>query len=215
MPVPEIVATVPEIVATQLDIQLRDRGAMERVHRAAERYARVERDSLFARELVADVVGDTALGQLTWNPARVPLAIHLIDEVRRRARRMRARDLPVSLDELTESEILAASGSIGDEDPWYPSVADLPDVVRAVRARVAADHTALQLLSLYELGITRMRDVLWAGMPLSAYRAARAALRRSAHDVLRSGADLQGTGTPAEASSSAPSHWGAPTQRAA
>lgn len=165
---------------------------MARVHRAVEFYAGVARDSLIARELVADVVGDTYFGRLTWRPERVPLATHILDEVRQRVRRMRAREMPISLSELAEDE--TPSTEMDDSEAagksWYPSEADLPDVIQGVRALAVGDAPVLQLLQLHELGVTRMRDVLWAGMPRAMYGSARKRLRRYALKALRLGPDM-------------------------
>jgi hypothetical protein len=56
---------------------------MARLHRTAERVARVGRGSWQACDLVWDVLGDVLIGEPTCDPAR-PLGPQLEQEVRRR-----------------------------------------------------------------------------------------------------------------------------------
>jgi hypothetical protein len=70
---------------------LQDEDAKARVMRAASGALRVRRDSLVARELIADVVGDLFSGELAWEPTTsreqwaLAMASHVIGELRRRA----------------------------------------------------------------------------------------------------------------------------------
>jgi hypothetical protein len=149
---------------------LRDADEMARVHRAAEIAARVSRRSLVAQEIVADVVADAYEGVLTWNPER-KVASQLIDEVRRRAHRMRknaSKHVPIA-------QLREASTPLVDSEGCNvePDVAQLRERAAWVREQLGDDQEALQLLTLYELGLRRKRDVLKLGMHPQAYRRAR------------------------------------------
>jgi hypothetical protein len=127
--------------------------------------------------------------------------------VRQRLRRSRARDQPVSLSDLAEEDTPGtdANRSEADGKTWYPAVADLPDVIRGVRARAVLDPPVRQLLQLYELGVTRRLDILWAGMPRATHRAARKRLMHYAREALRTGPEPDlGGGTPGSASIDVP-----------
>jgi hypothetical protein len=149
---------------------LRDADQMARMHRAAEIAARVPRGSLVAQEIVADVVADTYEGVLTWNPER-KLALRLMDEVRRRANRMRRNaEKHIPLAELPEASTPLVDSEGADVEP---DVAQLRERAARVREQIGDDPVTLQLLTLYELGIRRKRDVLMLGMRPQAYRRAR------------------------------------------
>jgi len=52
--------------------ELHDAAFIAGIHRAAEAVVRAPRGSLVTQDLVADVLGDTYTGALTWNPERGP-----------------------------------------------------------------------------------------------------------------------------------------------
>jgi hypothetical protein len=83
---------------------LGDAALMAKVHRVVEACARVPRDSLIARELVADVVDDTYRGCLGWD-LKVGFLTHVLDEVRRQlGRSARKRRNHIPLDELRDHD---------------------------------------------------------------------------------------------------------------
>lgn len=152
---------------------LNDHDTVALLQRAAERYARVPRGSLVARELVADVVGDLYAGTAKLNSDHAQLATQLLDEMHQRAKRARKRsEHDVPIDELDNDEI-----------PWREirverlddrSAAVLRQLLGEARAVVGEDVSARELIALYEMGVVRKRDILRLGMPEGVYRAARA-----------------------------------------
>ena len=176
----------PRRVRDLLEAQLRDAGSMARVHRAAGAAARVPRGSLIARELVADVVGETFAGTLAWDLDRVPLATHLIEKVRQRARRHRREQAAsASLEALRESEMPhgVEPPSISDERGPEVDLAEFLQRLDELRFRARGHRDALKLLALYERGKVRRRDARQLGMSVSEYRAARGLLMRLAAEV--------------------------------
>jgi hypothetical protein len=145
---------------------------MAKVHRAVEACARVPRDSLIARELVADVIDDTYRGSLGWD-LKVGFLTHVLDEVRRQlGRSARKRRNHISLDELRDHDrpLLDPAG----EPERERDVAVLRERIARARQQLGADGdpAALQLLTFYELGVTRRRDLRRLGLTGWTYRAA-------------------------------------------
>lgn len=213
---PEDVATfVPEpsltYVRARLEEKVRDAQFVEGVHRVAAAIARVPWGALTARELVADVIGDTYAGTLRWDPDHVPLGKHVSAHVRQRVRsarrlaRMHTSLREVS-DEMAQVATMATAGSVDAEPSVDPG--DVPMLLGELRHRAAEDPEVLALLALYELGITRKAQILALGMSDGQYRNARRRLLRfamAAADALRAeGANTAGT---AEASTSLVSRW--------
>jgi hypothetical protein len=149
---------------------LRDDDQRALVHRAAEIAARVPHGSLVAQELVADVANDTYCGVLAWEPER-KLTPHLIDEVRRRAQRMRKRAQKyVPIEHLNEEDTPVVDSDSAERER---DAVLLRRRIDCARLRIGDDPATLQLLTLYQLGVTRKRDVLAFGMSPQAYRRAR------------------------------------------
>jgi hypothetical protein len=162
-------------VRASLATLLSDTDEMQRIHRTAETYGRLPRNSLQARELVADLVGDAFVGVFT--PAANCVAAQLHDEVRQRARRLaRAFSNHVPLTALTEDQVPLMpppSETLAHGDDGYPALADVPQLLRDLRQRASRDVAVLQLLDLYAAGRFRRSDARRIGMSIQTYRAAR------------------------------------------
>jgi hypothetical protein len=87
-PTGEVLPPQLELIGESLAAYVGDREAMRRACRIAERYGRLPRDSYLARELVADVIHDLAVGDLRCDPIR-PIAPQLERYVQRRGARLR------------------------------------------------------------------------------------------------------------------------------
>jgi hypothetical protein len=177
---------VPE-VREALERYLRDAGEMQRVHRVAATAAFTSADSLIARELVAEVIGETYDGTLAWDPSRIPLAAHIVTEVRRRGWRERQRRAKfVPLDGMSDAEtpaVLIAPGTSDEDSASQTAFAEV--FARELRAIAVGDREVLQLMALNQRGVVRKRDVLRAGFPAAAYAAARRRLVRLGKAVRR------------------------------
>ena len=168
-----------ELIGESLAAYVGDREAMRRACRIAERYARLPRDSYLARELVADVIHDLAVGDLRCDPAR-PIASQLERYVQRRGARLREpenlrrprRPRFVSLDE-APSEALSVDAHLLSLLDDGQHVIDFVEWVARIRMRASGDDGVQQLLALYDQEVFSRRDVLDAGMTEWAHRAAR------------------------------------------
>jgi len=168
-------STQASLVSEALAAHMRDAGAMERLHRVAERHGRLPRDSPLARELVADVIQDMFVGEVTCDLER-PLAPQIERHVRRRANHLRKANRPGR----RRRGALRPEFIPLDEVPGGALVADLPqdapdaaEIVPWIRELARDDEAAQQLLALYEHDVVLRRDVLASGMTEWVYRAAR------------------------------------------
>jgi hypothetical protein len=152
------------------------------MHRAAAAIIRVPRSALAARELVADVIGDTYTGTLAWDPDHVPLWKHVRAHVKQRVRQVRrAVAMHTSLPEVSDEMLqLGAPGTASGDIAWRVDPADAQALLDDLRHRAADDRDVLELLSLYERGITRKARILEFGMSDGQYRNARRRLIRLA-----------------------------------
>lgn len=158
---------------------------MARLHEVAAEHAGVDPAALLARELVGDVIGDFYDG--TVQRCSGALLTQLAGDVRQRAIRARRESKRhLSIEQLDEAEeprndgVDSADTAPPDRDPVEEMQRRLTDA----RTLLQGDESALQLLTLYELGVTRKRNVMRTGIAEGRYRAARrrvlAALRREA-----------------------------------
>ncbi len=164
---------------------LHDFAVMQRLHRTAERHARLPPGSPQADELVMEAAEDMIMGDV---PCDVDgsLATQLHDEVRRRANRLRRdpqRASFISLDEAPASALIADPDQEGTSRDEL-GVPDAPALVRSIRDQAHNDAPVLQLLALYERDIVLRRDVLRAGMKPWIFRYARKRLSQYASAAL-------------------------------
>lgn len=136
----------------QLEADLRDDSAVQRLYRTVERCAHLPRGSLQVRELVAEVFEDLFTGDTPRDPQR-PLATQLNDEVRCRAKQLRRDARRVGLVELTEAPralcVDSERDALTDEDEAAP---DAACVVYRIRDLTRNDVAVLQLLDLMAKG---------------------------------------------------------------
>jgi hypothetical protein len=142
-------------------------------------------DELSVSQMVQDAIDDTFLGKVTWDPARVDLAKHIMDVIRDRTRkryRRRQRFHDESLDACGEHHPLQAEAAAyhdapGEEEEALRTNADMR--LAAYREPAAGDRELLLLIDSYTQRITEKVDVLRAtGLSARQYNAARERLRR-------------------------------------
>lgn len=166
------------LVGEALAAHMRDVESLQQLHRLAERHGRLTRDSLLARELVADVIEDMFMGEMKCDPERM-LAPQIERHVLRRANRLRKANRPsrrrrgaprlelIPLDEVPRSALAAEPPQ---DSPDAPGAAE---VVSRIRELASDDDAAQRLLAFYGRDVVLRRDVLAAGMTEWGYRAAR------------------------------------------
>lgn len=185
----------PPSVAECFTRLVADVDAMRTLHRIAERYAGLSRDSLGARELVAEVIEDMLFREAKCDqPRKFPPDViqrAVKRHVLRRARRLRrtgdtrrgGRGVPrtklVSLDRVVAGAA-ATDPLSGRPDRDEQAVPDAAELVSRIREYARDDTEALQLLELYDRGVVTRRTVLRDGMTAWSYRTARERLVRYA-----------------------------------
>jgi hypothetical protein len=173
-------------IRNSLNALLGDGDTMAMLHRAAERYARVSRGALVARELVADVIGDMYEGSLKRSPRHPAIASQLLAEMHRRAKQTWRRSRHnVTIDDLNDRERPSTETAAESSNPRV--MADMRRLLAEAREDVGDDPYARQLIALYELGFVDKRTIVRMGLPEAVYRATRArvvsALRARAEQV--------------------------------
>jgi hypothetical protein len=144
-------------------------------------------DDLYVSELVQDVLTDTLFGTLSWDPAVVPLEVHVIGAIRCRTKNDRQRALRFrhqSLDchgsdaaaMMCEVETsLAASQNA----PSPESLAFSSQVLEQVRTLASHDAPILRILDAIELGASEPAEIMSvASMSEKVYKQARLRLGR-------------------------------------
>jgi hypothetical protein len=165
-------------------------GAVERLHDFARQRARIIAttgrtvDDYFVRELVQDVLGDTIMGLIVWDPNRIPLEKHVIDAIRSRVRHQYVRGKKSKmrrLDELSSREhaeleqVLLDHSQIAAER--QRAGAHASETIQALRA-VTRDDEVLLLLDAIENDITVRAELLtYTGLTAAQLRAARKRMR--------------------------------------
>jgi hypothetical protein len=168
---------------------------LKRVGRFAERRARKLRlvggtvDDYYVRELVQDVLADTALGVLHWDPCAERLEDHVTDAIATRVHHdvTRAKRFPhTSIDgadsEASQAIMAAVEASLLDEqEAPTATIRFAEDSFGELRELAAADPDLQRLLDALAAGATCKDDVLFVtGMSELEYRAARNRLDRLA-----------------------------------
>lgn len=165
-----------------------DVDAMRTLHRIAERYAGLSRDSFGARELVAEVIEDMLFREAKCDQPRefppdvVQRAVKR--HVMRRAMRLRKtgdtrpgrRGVPrVKLMPLDEASAiaLAVEALPGCPDRSEQDAPDPIELVSRIREYARGNAAALRLLELYGRDVVTRRKVLRDGMTAWSYRTAR------------------------------------------
>lgn len=149
-------------------------------------------DDLYVAELVQDVLTDTLFGVLTWDPAVVPLEVHVFGAIRSRTKNDRIRALRFrhqSLDAIgagDSSPALAAAmrevESTLAQTHHAPSPESLTfsgEVLDHVRGLAARDRDILRILDAIAVGASEPAEIMsLASMSEKTYKKARLRLGR-------------------------------------
>jgi len=155
-------------------------------------------DDGYVSELVQDVLTDTLFGVLTWDPAAVPLEVHVICAIRCRTKNDRLRALRFrhqSLDALAGSDASAGPGrdaaaaatmceveaslAATHGAPSPESLTFSNEVLDHVRGLAARDAAILRILDAIELGASEPAEIMSvASMSEKTYKKARLRLGR-------------------------------------
>lgn len=145
-------------------------------------------DEAYAYELVQDALADTLLGVLTWDPAVVPLEVHVFGAIRSRTKNARIRALRFrhhSLDAVAGGDSAAAMCEVESSlaathgVPSPESVTFSGEVLDHVRGLAARDRDVLRILDAIEAGASEPAEIMsLAGMSEKTYKKARLRLGR-------------------------------------
>lgn len=155
-------------------------------------------DDAYVSELVQDVLTDTLFGVLTWDPAAVPLEVHVICAIRCRTKNDRLRALRFrhqSLDAIAGDasavagrDAAAAAATMCEVEaslaatcsaPSPESLAFSTEVLEHVRGLAAHDAAILRMLDAIELGASEPGEIMSvASMSEKTYKKARLRLGR-------------------------------------
>jgi hypothetical protein len=136
-------------------------------------------DESYAPELIQDIIDDTLLGVIAWDPDRVSLQKHVLDAIKSRTRHdvAHARKFrPVRLDDCTpEAEAKLAEAQQHPTDVSAIALA----VLAALRVLAQGDREVTLLLDAYDLHVSKKFEVMkLTGLTNKQYRAARGRMER-------------------------------------
>jgi hypothetical protein len=143
-------------------------------------------DTYLARELYQDAVTDTWLGDVKWDPAKVPLELHLKRTIRSRsaARVEHLIDFPedrvrtLKLDMETKMSDAMEVGHASDLSSY------VDDVVSQLYALARGDTEVIQILDCFAVDQVDRRDIMRAtGMDRVTYHNARRRMVRLVEDL--------------------------------
>ena len=133
-------------------------------------------DASYPAELVQDIIGDTMLGVISWDPERVPLKKHVLDAIKSRTRHeyVRAKKYrQVRIEDAASVDLETALASRATESTHDARLRT------SLRALAHHDQDVTLLLDCYDRNITRKFDVIKAAqLTDKRYRAARGRLER-------------------------------------
>lgn len=145
-------------------------------------------DDLYVAELVQDVLTDTLFGVLTWDPAVVPLEVHVIGAIRCRTKNDRIRALRFrhqSLDAVGAADSSAAMCEVemslaqSRSTPSPESLTFSAEVLDHVRGLAAQDSAIQRIVDAIELGASEPAEIMSvASMSEKTYKKARLRLGR-------------------------------------
>ena len=157
--------------------------ARRRAHEVSR--AGVTADDYYERELVADAIADTFLGELRWDPAVVDLATHLVRAIQFRTRddRDHAIAFPhVGLDDNERGDATPTereSSTLTAAEPSADATRFAAEVLARLHTLARGDRSVLRLLDAYAAGATRKADVMsHCRMTSATYHNARIRLSR-------------------------------------
>lgn len=181
-----------EAFAAQCTKQLYDVARRFAVRRAAVvGWCGGASDDYYVRELVANVISDTAAGILRWDPADQSLEAHVLDAISRRSnhdcsRALRYRHEPFEAFDLEAPGALIeeVEAKLADAVPgvWFGLELDPTDRLQKLREFVEPDDAHVsRILDAFEAGKVTKSDIMRsAGLSSLAYDAARKRLTRLA-----------------------------------
>lgn len=148
-------------------------------------------DDYYVRELVANVISDTAAGILRWDPAAQSLEAHVLDAISRRSnhdcsRALRYRHEPFEAFDLEAPGALAdeVEAKLGDtvQGGWFGLELDPTERLQRLRKLADADDVHVsRILDAFEAGNVTTSDIMrFAGLSSLEYDAARKRLTRLA-----------------------------------
>jgi len=133
-------------------------------------------------EMIQDAIGDTFAGVVTWEPERLPLALHLKGVIRSRLSHeieRLAEHRHVRLHEVPEVEVSAALATCAAPSSGSELDAFADAFTARLREGADGDEPVLTLIDLYREGITDRRDVCRLGrMSVATYHNAHRRLKR-------------------------------------
>jgi hypothetical protein len=149
-------------------------------------------DDLYVAELVHDVLTDTLFGILSWDPAVVPLEVHVFGAIRCRTKNDRIRALRFrhhSIDAVGAGDSATAmsaamcevetSLAASHSAPSPESLTFTGEVLEHVRGLAADDRDILRIIDAIELGATEPAEIMSvASMSEKTYKKARLRLGR-------------------------------------
>jgi hypothetical protein len=145
-------------------------------------------DDLYVAELVQDVLTDTLFGVLTWDPAGVPLQVHVLGAIRSRTKNDRIRALRFrhhSIDAMGAGDSSAAMCEVESSlaamhsAPSPESLTFSGEVLEHVRGLAAEDAAILRILDAVEAGASEPCEIMSiASMSEKTYKKARLRLGR-------------------------------------
>jgi hypothetical protein len=148
-------------------------------------------DDYYVRELVANVISDTAAGILRWDPAAQSLEAHVLDAISRRSnhdcsRALRYRHEPFEAFDLEAPGALIeeVEAKLADAVPglWFGLELDPTERIQRLRELAEPDDVHVsRILDAFEAGNATKSDIMrFAGLSGLEYDAARKRLTRLA-----------------------------------
>lgn len=137
-----------------------------RPHALSVAYAGRKIDEDYIRGVVQDAIGDTWIGRVTWDPAKVSLERHLCRVVQFRTKddRVHAQEFrPVALGDDTDASRRAESDAstwVAGDVPHAETVAYKNEVMAQLRAEFAKDKPVQRILAAYDRGAKTKAEIL-------------------------------------------------------
>jgi hypothetical protein len=173
-------------------IEAFERQNTDEMRKRAQRFARMRArfvaraggrgDDQYAAELVHDALTDTLFGVLTWDPAVVPLEVHVFGAVRFRTKNDRVRALRFRHQSIEAAAVMCEVESTLAATHHAPSAESLAfsaEVLDQVRDLAADDSAILRIVDAVAQGASAPREIMSvAEMSEKTWRKARLRLAR-------------------------------------
>ena len=172
--------TSPPFVPNEEWIDAFQAQATDELRKKAKRFARSRArvvasaggraDDYYISALVQDVLTDTLFGVLTWDPAAMPLATHVLKAIRSRshhdsvrAGKFQHRSIDAFDPRVEASAVMVEVESSLLFDQYTPSAEALTfsdEVIAHVRRLAANDRPVLRMLDAIDLGATERPEIM-------------------------------------------------------